>query len=243
MISRRGPHWQSPHSRLQRRPSPEARTGRCETLPLACMSFPRQCLPEQAGILGLQMTSNVNGADPDGVSHAVQVHKFGGTCVAAAERISEVAQLVVDDPAEQKLVVVSAMGSHPSSPVKVTDLLLNMVAKASKQDQAFLIDLAALQVRVMGCFKLFCTPAMCMTSAPESSTHAYHSSRSAAKDMFLCRHCCTTRHAGMQASHGCADSSAPACCRRSMWKRRSSCWVRGASSTRLCRACSTTSPT
>lgn len=76
----------------------------------------------------------------------VQVHKFGGTCVAAAERISEVAQLVADDPAEQRLVVVSAMGSHPSSPVKVTDLLLNMIAKASKQDQAFLIDLAALQV-------------------------------------------------------------------------------------------------
>ncbi len=38
------------------------------------------------------------------------------------------------------------MGSHPTSPVKVTDLLLNMVAKASQQDQAFLIDLAALQV-------------------------------------------------------------------------------------------------
>ncbi len=66
--------------------------------------------------------------------------------MAAAERISEVAQLVADDPAEQKLVVVSAMGSHPRSPVKVTDLLLNMVAKASKQDQAFLVDLAALQV-------------------------------------------------------------------------------------------------
>ena len=75
-----------------------------------------------------------------------QVHKFGGTCVAAAERIQAAAQLVVDEPAAQKLVVVSAMGSHPSSPVKVTDLLLNMVAKASKQDQAFLIDLAALQV-------------------------------------------------------------------------------------------------
>lgn len=74
------------------------------------------------------------------------MHKFGGTCVAAAERISEVAQLVADDPADRKLVVVSAMGSHPTSPVKVTDLLLNMVAKASKQDQAFLIDLAALQV-------------------------------------------------------------------------------------------------
>ncbi len=66
--------------------------------------------------------------------------------MAAAERISEVAQLVADDPAEQTLVVVSAMGSHPTSPVKVTDLLLNMIAKASKQDQAFLIDLAALQV-------------------------------------------------------------------------------------------------
>ncbi len=66
--------------------------------------------------------------------------------MAAAERINEVAQLVADDPAEHKLVVVSAMGSHPTSPVKVTDLLLNMIAKASKQDQAFLIDLAALQV-------------------------------------------------------------------------------------------------
>jgi hypothetical protein len=38
------------------------------------------------------------------------------------------------------------MGAHPSSPVKVTDLLLNMVDRAGKQDQAFLIDLAALQV-------------------------------------------------------------------------------------------------
>ena len=81
----------------------------------------------------------------------IQVHKFGGTCVSAAERICEAAQLVVDEPAQCKLVVVSAMGSHPSSPVKVTDLLLNMVAKASQQDQAFLIDLAALQART-GCY-------------------------------------------------------------------------------------------
>ena len=47
-----------------------------------------------------------------------------------------------------QVVVVSAMGSHPSSPVKVTDLLLNMVAKAARQDEAFLLDLAALQVSV-----------------------------------------------------------------------------------------------
>lgn len=45
-----------------------------------------------------------------------------------------------------QVVVVSAMGSHPSSPIKVTDLLLNMVAKAQRQDEAFLLDLAALQV-------------------------------------------------------------------------------------------------
>lgn len=37
------------------------------------------------------------------------------------------------------------MGSHPTSPVKVTDLLINMVTKASRQDEGFLLDLAALQ--------------------------------------------------------------------------------------------------
>ena len=91
-----------------------------------------------------------------------QVHKFGGTCVSAPERILEAARLVASQPAQQRLVVVSAMGSHPSSPVKVTDLLLNMIAKASNQDQAFLIDLAALQVfpasrRDLEGFKLLCT--------------------------------------------------------------------------------------
>lgn len=45
-----------------------------------------------------------------------------------------------------QVVVVSAMGAHPSSPIKVTDLLLNTVAKAQRQDEAFLLDLAALQV-------------------------------------------------------------------------------------------------
>ncbi len=45
-----------------------------------------------------------------------------------------------------QVIVVSAMGSHPESKVKVTDLLLNMVAKAVRQDDAFLLDLAALQV-------------------------------------------------------------------------------------------------
>ena len=100
-----------------------------------------------------------------------QVHKFGGTCVAAAERISAIAQLVTEDTAERKLVVVSAMGAHPSSPVKVTDLLLNMVDKAGKQDQAFLIDLAALQVH-----RLVPLNAQTLTlpPVPNGALSAYH---------------------------------------------------------------------
>lgn len=52
---------------------------------------------------------------------------------------------MINDPAQQKVVVVSAMGSSPESPVKVTDLILNMIDKAARQDAAFLVDLAALQ--------------------------------------------------------------------------------------------------
>ena len=86
--------------------------------------------------------------------HLPQVHKFGGTCLSDAERITRAAQLVADSPAESKAVVVSAMGSHPLAPVKVTDLLLNMVSKAASQDQAFLIDLAALQEKHVKTAKL-----------------------------------------------------------------------------------------
>jgi len=73
------------------------------------------------------------------------VHKFGGTCMASAERITGASRLIIDDPAEGKVVVVSAMGSTKESPLKVTDLILNMVSKAAKQDNAFLVDLASLQ--------------------------------------------------------------------------------------------------
>ena len=74
-----------------------------------------------------------------------QIHKFGGTCVASAERIEDVARWLVEENAESKVAVVSAMGSHPSSPIKVTDLLINMVSKAARQDEGFLLDLTALQ--------------------------------------------------------------------------------------------------
>lgn len=75
------------------------------------------------------------------------VHKFGGTCVATSERIEAAAKLMVDtqEPSRRTMVVVSALGSHPSSPVKTTDLLLNMVAKAAKQDQAFILDLESIR--------------------------------------------------------------------------------------------------
>jgi hypothetical protein len=75
------------------------------------------------------------------------VHKFGGTCVATPERILDAARLMVAGAQEGKYtcVVVSAMGSHPSSPVKTTDLLINMVTKAANQDAAFLLDLEAVR--------------------------------------------------------------------------------------------------
>ncbi len=67
--------------------------------------------------------------------------------MANADRIRAAAELMVSTvgPDASTCVVVSAMGSHSSSPVKVTDLILNMIKKASRQDAAFLVDLAALQ--------------------------------------------------------------------------------------------------
>lgn len=83
-----------------------------------------------------------------------QVHKFGGTCMAAAERIRAAAEHVIATPGDGKVVVVSAMGSHPSSPLKVTDVILNMISKAAKQDDGFLLDLAALQDKHVATAKL-----------------------------------------------------------------------------------------
>lgn len=92
-----------------------------------------------------------------------QVHKFGGTCVAAAERIDNICRYLVEGAgagaaSEQQVVVVSAMGSHPSSPVKVTDLLINMVNKAANQDQEFLLDLTALQKKHVECAEALLGP-------------------------------------------------------------------------------------
>jgi aspartokinase len=43
---------------------------------------------------------------------------------------------IINEPAEQTVTVVSAMGSCAESPVKVTDLILNMIDKAARQVRA-----------------------------------------------------------------------------------------------------------
>ncbi|ONK68437.1 uncharacterized protein A4U43_C05F11490 [Asparagus officinalis] len=62
------------------------------------------------------------------------VHKFGGTCMGTAERIQSVADIVLGDPSERKLVVVSAMS-------KVTDMMYNLVDRAQSRDDAYLSSL------------------------------------------------------------------------------------------------------
>lgn len=58
------------------------------------------------------------------------VHKFGGTCVGTAERLWNVAGIIVGDPSERKVVVVSAMS-------KVTDMLYDLVLKAQSRDTSY----------------------------------------------------------------------------------------------------------
>ncbi|KAJ9533496.1 hypothetical protein QJQ45_026558 [Haematococcus lacustris] len=93
-----------------------------------------------------------------------QVHKFGGTCMATAERVRSAAQYVIGEEGSGKVVVVSAMGSHPTSPLKVTDLLLNMIKRAAASDASFLLDLAALQDKHVEAAKLLLGPSTQLTS-------------------------------------------------------------------------------
>jgi aspartokinase/homoserine dehydrogenase 1 len=114
---------------------------------------PRSAAPRPTGRRTLAapvravLAEGARAAPADGCPRGAQwvVHKFGGTCMASAERVNGAARLIIDDPAEGKVVVVSAMGSTKESPIKVTDLILNMVSRAAKQDAAFLVDLASLQ--------------------------------------------------------------------------------------------------
>ncbi|TVT99251.1 hypothetical protein EJB05_55377, partial [Eragrostis curvula] len=62
------------------------------------------------------------------------VHKFGGTCMGTPQRIQNVADIVLRDPSERKLVVVSAMS-------KVTDMMYNLVNKAQSRDDSYIAAL------------------------------------------------------------------------------------------------------
>lgn len=64
------------------------------------------------------------------------VHKFGGTCVASSERIKNVANIIVEDDSERKLVVVSAMS-------KVTDMMYDLIEKAQSRDDSYMFALDA----------------------------------------------------------------------------------------------------
>lgn len=59
------------------------------------------------------------------------VHKFGGTCMGTSRRIQNVADIVMNDSSERKLVVVSAMS-------KVTDMMYKLVDKAQLRDDTYM---------------------------------------------------------------------------------------------------------
>ncbi|MBA0611987.1 hypothetical protein Godav_012635 [Gossypium davidsonii] len=64
------------------------------------------------------------------------VHKFGGTCVGTSQRIKNVADIIISDDSERKLVVVSAMS-------KVTDMMYDLINKAQSRDDSYISALDA----------------------------------------------------------------------------------------------------
>ncbi|KAK7311439.1 hypothetical protein RJT34_09580 [Clitoria ternatea] len=65
-----------------------------------------------------------------------RVHKFGGTCVGSSMRIKNVADIIINDDSERKLVVVSAMS-------KVTDMMYDLIRKAQSRDESYVSALDA----------------------------------------------------------------------------------------------------
>ncbi|KAI4355464.1 hypothetical protein L6164_004237 [Bauhinia variegata] len=59
------------------------------------------------------------------------VHKFGGTCVGSSLRIKNVADIIINDDSERKLVVVSAIS-------KVTDMMYDLIDKAQSRDESYI---------------------------------------------------------------------------------------------------------
>ena len=68
------------------------------------------------------------------------VLKFGGTSVANAQHIKKVRDIVALTESDKLIVVVSAMGG-------ITDLLLRMATKASRQNPGYKEDLKEIENR------------------------------------------------------------------------------------------------
>ncbi|KAJ7942870.1 Aspartokinase-homoserine dehydrogenase [Quillaja saponaria] len=64
------------------------------------------------------------------------IHKFGGTCVGSSQRIKNVAEIILNDDSERKLVIVSAMS-------KVTDMMYDLIYKAQSRDESYISALDA----------------------------------------------------------------------------------------------------
>lgn len=71
----------------------------------------------ESGVVGNKEEEGGNGGIADSENSYTCVMKFGGSSVASAERMREVANLVLSFPEERPIVVLSAMG-------KTTNLLL-----------------------------------------------------------------------------------------------------------------------
>ncbi|GAB4861187.1 Bifunctional aspartokinase/homoserine dehydrogenase 1, chloroplastic [Ancistrocladus abbreviatus] len=108
---------------------------------------PRQCLISQQGkqwSCSCQTYTSLTGISLDQSVEKIElpkgdmwsVHKFGGTCVGNSERIKNVANIIVNDDSERKLVVVSAMS-------KVTDMMYDLIQKAQSQDNSYISALDA----------------------------------------------------------------------------------------------------
>jgi hypothetical protein len=74
------------------------------------------------------------------------VHKFGGTCMGTPKRIQSVADIVLGDSSERKLIIVSAMS-------KVTDMMYNLVQKAQSRDDSYAIALEEVSEKHMAAAK------------------------------------------------------------------------------------------
>mmetsp|Transcript_36478 Transcript_36478/g.89999 ORF Transcript_36478/g.89999 Transcript_36478/m.89999 type:complete len:953 (-) Transcript_36478:188-3046(-) len=78
-----------------------------------------------------------------------EVHKFGGTCVGSAERISGCCDLLINNAKSgvKTFGVVSAMGVINKSDPKVTDCLINATDMASSRNPAYGLELEKLEVK------------------------------------------------------------------------------------------------